>query len=1109
MHLDDARGGRLWSIVWGVCLLAGSVVGRLDVAEGAPEYRPQVAPASDEAAQALARVKAPPGLAIDLVAAEPLLANPVAFCFDERGRIYVAETFRHHAGVSDNRLHMEWLDADLAAETVEDRVAMYRKYLGEGFVNYTLEHERVRRLADLDGDGRYEHSTVFADGFRDPADGIAAGLLARDGQVWFTCIPHLWLLRDTDDDGRADERQALHSGFGVHVAFLGHDLHGLRQGPDGKLYFSIGDRGFHVATPAGTLAYPHEGAVLRMNPDGSELEVVHRGLRNPQELAFDEYGNLFTGDNNSDGGDKARWVWIVEGGDSAWRMSFQYLSEPVLRGPWNAEQLWVPRPAEPARWHTPPLANLGDGPAGLTYYPGTGWGAEYRGQFFLCDFRGASLLSGVRTFRLAPAGASFAVVDSRWFVQNLLATDCEFGPDGGLYISDWVEGWEKPHKGRIQRVRPAEGLGDRHAAGVRELLAGGLAGKPLDELVLLLEHPDQRLRQEAQFALAREGGKSRAALEKRLADRGHQLARIHALWALGQQATADPRALEQVAPLLDDDDPELRAQAAKLLGDRRHLASQAALVELVRDPSPRVRFFAAQGLGKLAQPGAAAALAELLRANDDADPYLRHAAVTALARLGDPAALEPLVADSAAAVRLGALLALRKLGDPGVTRFLDDGDPALAVEAARAIYDVPIRAGLAALADRLASGRQASEAWWRRAINAAYLLGTADRAATVAQVATREDVPAAIRREALDLLADWTAPPPRDRVLGHWRPLEPRPFDWAAAAAAPVIERLLADPDAQLVARAAELAGGLKLTAAVEKLSEVASNSRQATAARRAALAALLALEAEGLHAVVSRLADDSATEVRSLALDGLARLAPAEALPRLLQVLDTAKPREQQAALATLAGLDPALTEAPLAGWLERLLDGKLPPELELDLVEAAAAHPAPQLAEKLAAYRNRRSADDPLAAYRACLSGGNAAAGRKLFFERAELSCVRCHHIKGEGGAVGPELSRIASQMDRAYLLESVVLPNRQIAKGFESVVVATDSGQVLSGVLRAEHADRLELLAADGQLLIVPKDAIEERTSGPSAMPEKLHERLTLRELRDLIEYLASLR
>ena len=112
----------------------------------------------------------------------------------------------------------------------------------------------MRRIVDRDGDGRADSATVFADGFNDPAAGIGAGLLARKDEVWYACIPWLWKLRDTNGDGRADRRTLLHEGYGVHVGFLGHDLHGLRFGPDGRLYFSIGDRGFQRDDPRGPQA---------------------------------------------------------------------------------------------------------------------------------------------------------------------------------------------------------------------------------------------------------------------------------------------------------------------------------------------------------------------------------------------------------------------------------------------------------------------------------------------------------------------------------------------------------------------------------------------------------------------------------------------------------------------------------------------------------------------------------------------------------------------------------------------------------------------------------------------------------------------------------------
>src|SRR5690606_10592345 len=110
--------------------------------------------------------------------------------------------------------------------------------------------------------------------------------------------------------------------------------------------------------------------------------------------------------NNSDSGDKARWVHLVEGGNSGWLMSYQYLAD---RGPWNREKLWHPHHEGQAAYIVPPLANLSDGPSGLAYYPGTGLSDQYRDTFFLCDFRGTPGQSGVRTIGMKPAGASYTV----------------------------------------------------------------------------------------------------------------------------------------------------------------------------------------------------------------------------------------------------------------------------------------------------------------------------------------------------------------------------------------------------------------------------------------------------------------------------------------------------------------------------------------------------------------------------------------------------------------------------------------------------------------------------------------------------------------------------
>src|SRR4051812_41122273 len=258
---------------------------------------PFVAKASDEGEMAIRRFKVAEGLKAELWAAEPMLANPVAFNFDEKGRAYVCETFRLGAGVDDIRGIMDWLDEELASRTVDDRLAEMKRHLGERFSKYSEHSDRIRLLEDRDGDGKADHSTIFAEGFNNPLDGIGAGVLARKGDVWYANIPNLWLLNGTNHDGVADGRKSLHYGFGVRVGFLGHDLHGIHFGPDGRIYFSIGDRGSNLKLQDGrTVGEPDTGCVFRCNPDGSEIEVFATGLRNPQDLVFDEFGNLFTGD---------------------------------------------------------------------------------------------------------------------------------------------------------------------------------------------------------------------------------------------------------------------------------------------------------------------------------------------------------------------------------------------------------------------------------------------------------------------------------------------------------------------------------------------------------------------------------------------------------------------------------------------------------------------------------------------------------------------------------------------------------------------------------------------------------------------------------------------
>ena len=617
---------------------------------------PFVAPASDEGEDALPQFKVPPGFKVELFAAEPRLANPVAFYIDEQNRFYVVETFRRKKDVIDIRGVMHWLDDDIASRTVAARNAMVKKYLtpgrGVGHDAGLASASAASRTATATA--RPTSTRVFADGFNRLEDGIAAGVLARGGDVFFANIPSLWRLRDTNGDGVADVRDELHYGYGVRYTFNGHDLHGLRFGPDGKLYFSIGDRGLHVEkTPDGrVVSNPDSGAVLRCNPDGTELELVHTGLRNPQELAFDEFGNLFTGDNNSDGGDTARWVYVVEGGDSGWRIGYQHQEWPVSRGPWNHEGIWMdPTRTFPAFYIVPPVAELPK-PAARR--------ASRTTPAPACP-RSSAAASSSPTSAAGRASAPSTRIKhqaegrrrSRWSSRsrssrNLLCTDVEFGWDG-MYVTDWTNGWVTTGKGRLYRLFHEQAIKDPLVAETRKLMSEGMAqavaGGAGEAARRTPTSACGRRRSSSWPVAARSRRRCSTAAANQ---RDNRLARLHAIWGLGQLARKSPDVLKPVAAAAERPGrrgPHAGGEGAGRRAGTRRRARRCS--QALTDPSPRVRFFAAHGASaSCGRGGAGEACSRCIRENDDRDAYLRHAGVMALADLNDRTAIDAAAKDA-------------------------------------------------------------------------------------------------------------------------------------------------------------------------------------------------------------------------------------------------------------------------------------------------------------------------------------------------------------------------------------------------------------------------------------------------------------------------------
>jgi len=1076
-----------------------------------PETRiaaPEIESASDEAQLALSRMKLPVGLKATLWAAEPMLANPVAFNFDERGRVFVAETFRYRTSVLDIRDYMWTLEDDLANRTQDDFLASIRRNFGEaGVKELSVESERISLLEDTNGDGKADKTSVYADNFRSPLDGIASGVLAHRGSVWFTNIPALWKFTGQD---KAENREELHRGYGLRFNFTGHDMHGLILGPDGRIYYSIGDRAANVTTKEGTvISAPDTGSVFRCWLDGTGLELFATGLRNPQSLLFNESGDLFTGDNDSDQGDEERLVHVVEDGDSGWRIGYQHAPRGNA-GPWNAERLWHPRYASQPAYLLPPICNIEDGPSGIAYYPGTGLTPAYAHTIFITHFKGAPSNSGIYTYTVKPAGASYAIDTAAPFLTGALPTDVRFGPDGKLYYSDWAEGWPKSKKGRIYAMFDPKLADAPELKAVKELIASDFTKKSDADLAALLAHADWRIRLEAQYTLAERGTAGSAVFSAALKG-DNALARRHAVWGLGQIARKDPAAVAALRGQLSHADAEIRAQTLKALGDLRDTASGAAFTTALADENPRVKYFAAEALGKIKLAAATSALIAAVRANDNVDAYLRHALVIALSRCASPEQLAATTADPSGAVRLAAVLALRRLGSIQVIQFLTDANPLIVREAVEAINDAPIAAGYPAVA-ALITNPWADEPVVLRALNANFRLGTDQNAAALAAFAAGGAAPV-LRKEALDLLALWPAPPARDRIVGIFRPLaeKTRPAEVASAALAPTLPSLFAAHTPDLVqASAIDAVVALKLSSAYPALHAIVGDRAESAGIRVAALKALDRLNDAALGATAAIAAGSDVPELRLAALPVISRLVPEAAVANLTKLIATGTIKEQQAAFRALGSAkDPAADDIILA-QLGQLAAGKIAAAAQLDLLDAAALRSDARV-KKILADRDAVLAKDPdpLAPFRVALEGGNAQAGFMVFARNPVMQCLRCHRYNEDaGGEAGPSLAGIGLRQPREYILESIIKPSAKIAPGFEIVTVTKKSGEALVGTLVHRDDQGLQLKTSE-TILQIPAGDIKGVESAPSAMPEIAAVALTKAQIRDLVEAVASLK
>ncbi len=1056
--------------------------------------------------------------------------DPTSVTLDEAGNAYVASTTRRKSADLDIREHRVWIPDDVGLTSPADKLAFYQRELAPGklksargglkdhnkdgsidWKDLTHFQERIYKLSDTDRDGVADKITVFAEGFNSPVSGIAAGVLYFDGWVYVTAIPDVWRLKDTDGDGVADVKELVATGFGGHIAYAGHDMHGLRLGPDGRIYWTVGDKGANVVSKEGrTFAHPHEGCVLRCEPDGTRFEVFAHGIRNTQEIAFDDFGDVIGVDNDGDlPKERERLVYLLEGSDSGWRNQHQY---QTTESRWMKENMWLPNgaPNQPLNI-TPPIANYSDGPAGFLREPGHALDGDLRGHYLLNQFPKGKM----DAFTLEPHEDGFRQSNLRVVSSGIMGIGMAWGADGRAYYADWIGGYPLDGKGAVWRLDVASTVDKSSEQFLSKPFAVAV---PKEECLRLLGHRDQRVRVHASIRLHRqEAWSEMLAVAKDV--NAPRLARIHAIWGYGMGLRHGRVAdLSPALSLLDDADTEIRVQALKVFSETKSTPELIAKASAqLAQADLRLRTQAGITLGKF---GASVPFASFLR---DATtelrlPWLRHGLVTGLAGTQEASVLLKAAQANQGAEAVFATLALARQRSPLLSQLLTHPNPEVVVEAARAIHDDEgIPTASSALAEVFGKPEFPLHAA-RRALNMNLRSGGKDDFQRVLDWALRQPAGAPLRSDAWKSLLLFIQPPRLDLVDGVARRFDTRdraPF--AEALRARQADLLaVTDTDRPSVL---EVLVRFELDVPAPVLLGLAGDLKASPSVRLQTLRLLgrQNVETATLVNILRRAAGEgNPSEVRIEALQQLFLKDGDAALQVSREIIASkaAKIAEKQAVVAALRGREDAASGKILQELVERMVARKLDNGLKLDVFLLAKESPSASLAPLLRRYLDAAAKQPgalagPELPYDLLTDGGDPVAGRALINGHLGANCVACHRVDSdEGSEVGPSLRQVGAQRTKFELAQSLVEPSAKIAVGFGIETIRLKSGETVAGSVLKETPKAIELRQPDGKVLLISVTEVAQRTPPVSVMPPMLGI-LTPAEIRDVVAYLTTLK
>lgn len=1000
--------------------------------------------------------RVPDGLTVELVASSPLVDRPIVADFDEEGRLYVADSSGSNEPV---------------ARQLE-----------------TKPH-RIVRLEDLDGDGRFDRSNVYADRVMFPE-----GAMWLDGSLYIAAPPSIWKFTDRDGDGFADERVEWFQGG--TLTGCANDLHGPYEGLDGRIYWCKGAFAEQRYERPGREPFVTRAAhIFRARRDGTGIEpVMTGGMDNPVEVVFTPEGErIFTTTffQHPGGGKRDGLVHAIYGG------VYGKIHGVIDGHPRTGDVL-------PVLTHLGPAA-----PCGLARYRSRALGNEYENNLFASLFN----LHKVTRHELEPDGSTYRTRDSDFLAcddPDFHPTDVLEDADGSLLVVDtggWYkiccpssQLWKPDVLGAIYRVRRSDRARIDDARG-REI--EWEEASP-EDLASRLGDPRPAVRDRARNALSRRGGAAVAALRLVLVD-GTPRARRGAVWTLAR--IGDDAARAALRNAIVDKDASVRhaaAHAASVILDPEALP---ALLGLLGDDDPALRRVAAEAIGRLGNAEAVPALlASLPHATDR---MLEHSLTYALIEIGAASPTRRGLDAEDPATRRAALIALdqmrgAKIEASTVASFLASSDPELRKAASWVLGRHPEWAG--ELASLLASRLRD------------IALAPGERTVLIEQLARTAKDPAVselLEKTAGDEALDVTARTAALEAMARAR-LDPAPPKWKDA-----IARALTAGDSAVVKAGVDAAAGSPPARESSEeirheLLAIAAGPSRAPSLRIDAVAALPKgpdrLDPGLFEFLRKRAVPPAPVSERSRAALVIARAKlGAEERDRLIEIVPDLGPLELRALLAAFANLeDRARVERLAEAFKSSAVALALDDETLNRLIESFAPGVRDEAREL---FKRRREDDDErrqkIDGLLASLPEGDVRRGQKVF-NGEKAACSTCHAIGYLGGHVGPDLTRIGQIRSRRDLLEALVYPSSSFVRSYEPTTVITKRGEVHSGILRLESDEEVVLVTGAQTEVRLPVAEVAETSPGEtSIMPSGLTEQLTPQELADLLAFLLATR